>query len=329
MTRVTSGKPRWFLFASLLASGLVVTSGTLVSCPPQSVQESVDRALDAYRAQNYSQARIELERSLSLDPNSPPSHELLGLVLDAQNETVQARAELEKALALAPGNETYRINLVTFYLKSGLVEDAERTLQPLLTSSPSADVYQALGYIRIKQRQERESIPLLKKAVTLDPKRLDAWYWVGFAHQSLGEYGEALACYEEVLKRDGQHFRSHLQMGKIYLVRGMSAQALTELSLASQLCPHSSAAYRYLSEAQSAAGESDAALASAKEAVRLMPDDPRAHYQLGRVMQHLGMLAQAKAELQLARYRKVDSPGGSRHQSRQGCADEDTNDDKQ
>ena len=241
-------------YAILVAGVAALPAGLCRSSfPTDAAQEYVRRALQSYRVHDYKQAHLELERSLKLYPDDPGSHELLGLVLDMEDEADQARDHLETALKLAPKNATYRINLTTFYLKADLLEDAEKALRPLLDSSPGADVYHALGYIRLKQRQEHEAVSLFQKALELEHDRADTWYWLGFAYQSLGEYKDAISCYEEVLRRDGRHFRSHLQTGKIYLALGKLTPALTHLTMATQICPDSSAAYRYLSEAQLAA----------------------------------------------------------------------------
>jgi tetratricopeptide (TPR) repeat protein len=211
---------------------------------------------------------------------------------------------------------------VTFCLKADLLDDAETVLNPLLQSAPNADVYQALGYIRLKQRQEREGVSLLQKALALDHDRPDTWYWLGFGYQSLGQYRDALSSYEEVLRRDGRNFRSHLQSGKIYLALGNSTSAAAHLTAATQACPDSSAAYRYLSEAQLAAGQPGAARQSAESAVRLKPQDPRAHYQLGRAFQRSGNPADAEAQFRIAKEQRLGPPASPAN-ARTPCADED------
>jgi tetratricopeptide (TPR) repeat protein len=309
--------------AILVAVVTALAAGLCRDSPPtDSAQEYLRRALESYRTHDYKQAHLELERNLKLHPDDPASHELLGLVLDMEDEADQARGHLEAALTLAPKNATYRINLVTFYLKASLLEDAEKALRPLLDSSPSADVYHALAYIRLKQRQEREAVSLFQKALELDHDRPDTWYWLGFAYQSLGEYKDAISCYEEVLRRDGRHFRSHLQIGKIYLTLGKLTPALTYLTGATQICPDSSAAYRYLSEAQLAKGQAHAAQESAEQAVHLKPLDPRAHFRLGRALQQSGRPAEAEAEFRIAKEQRLGPPGLPQH-AHTPCGDDD------
>jgi tetratricopeptide (TPR) repeat protein len=292
------------------------------SYPAESAKEDVRLALESYRAHDYKQARLELERSLKDHPDDPASHELLGLVLDMQDEPDEARSHLETALRVAPKNTTYRLNLVTFCLKADLLEDAETALQPLLDSAPNPNVYHALGYIRLKQRQEHEAVSLFQKALELDHDRSDTWYWLGLTYQSLGEYKNALSSYEEILGRDARHFRSHLQTGKIYLALGNSTLAVTHLALATQICPDSSAAHRYLSEAQLAAGQARAAQQSAETSVRLKPQDPRAHYQLGRALRQSGKPADADTQFRIAKEQRLGPPGTPSN-THTACADED------
>ena len=92
--------------------------------------------------------------------------------------------------------------------------------------------------------------------------------------------------------------------------------------MATQICPDSSAAYRYLSEAQLAKGEARAAQEAAEQAVRLKPQDPRAHYQLGRAFQQSGRLADAEAEFRIAKEQRLGPPGPPEH-AHTPCGDED------
>jgi Flp pilus assembly protein TadD len=260
----------------------------------------VERALRYYQEQLYEQARGQLETSLKLHADHPGSHALLGLVLDMQGDRNNARFHLEKSLELIPHNSTYRLNLVRFYLKSNLIANAEKTLEPLVTTSPSAEVYQMLGYIRLKQRQEGEAALLLEKAVNLERTSFDNWYYLGFAYHSLGKFDAAISSYSEVLKREPRHFRANLQLGKIYLTLGDRSQALRYLMLAREIRASYPSVHRYLSQAQLAVGQTEAAKESAERAVQLKSDDPRSHYQLGRVLQQLGRSEEANDQYGIA-----------------------------
>src|SRR5690242_5845903 len=67
----------------------------------ETAHEHVRRALESYHSQKYQQAQLELQQSLKEYPDDPASHELLGLVLDLQDEPDAARTHLETALRLA------------------------------------------------------------------------------------------------------------------------------------------------------------------------------------------------------------------------------------
>ena len=255
-------------------------------------------ALPLYQHRQYDAAQRELEHCLRLDPKDPSSHELLGLVLDAAGTREQAGAHLREALTLANQNADYRFNLAMFLASTDQIEEANRIGQPLLVSQPGPDTYMLIGYLRLRQRQEREAAFWFQKAVDAAPGRANAWYRLGFAHHSLGEFSAAVICYRKTLELEPQHFFARLQLGKVLLLQGDYAGARDQLIEATRIQPGYSAAWRYLSEAQLSSGERQAALKSAREAVSQDSSDPRNHHQLGMVLEKAGDEPAAAAEFQ-------------------------------
>jgi tetratricopeptide (TPR) repeat protein len=236
---------------------------------------------------------------------------LLGLVLDALGVQESAGDHLREALTLAEQNTEYRFNLAMFLAKIDQIDEADRIVQPLLISQPGPDVYMLLGYLRLRQHQEREAANWFQKAVDAAPNRANAWYRLGFAHHSLGEFSAAITCYRKALELDPQYFFARLQLGKVLLLQGNYADATGQLVEATRIRPTYAAAWRYLSEAQLSSGQIQAALKSAREAVVQDSTDPRNHHQLGMALEETGDKSSAAAEFQTMESLRARQHGGT------------------
>jgi Flp pilus assembly protein TadD len=255
-------------------------------------------ALPLYQHQQYDVAERRLEECLRVDPQDASAHELLGLVFDAAGMQQQAGDQLREALRLAAENSHYRFNLATFLAKTDQIEEADQAVRPLLGSESGPDFYRLVGYIRLRQRQEREAASWFQRAVDAAPGSTDAWYRLGFSHHSLGEFPQAILCYREVLRLDPRHFFARLQLGKILLLQGDYAGAREQLMEATRIQPAYASTWRYLSETQMFTGEMQTALGSARVAVERDSSDPRNHHQLGLILKRLGNDRGAATEFQ-------------------------------
>lgn len=251
-----------------------------------------------FRQQQLAAAQAQLESCLRADPHDAASTELLGLVLASGNDNSRAGAYLREALESAPDNREYRVNLAVFLARNEEIDKADQVIQPLLASSQDPNVDRLIGYIRLRQHQEREAISWFEKALQQSPDSVETLYRLAFAHHSLGDLAEAIDVYHRVLKIDPNHFFARLQLGKVLLLEGSYNEADQELTQATLIRPSYPSTWRYLSEAQLFTGKPQAALKSARTAVERGADDPRNYYQLGAVLTRLGETRAAEEQLQ-------------------------------
>jgi Flp pilus assembly protein TadD len=244
-------------------------------------------------------AQAELEGCVAQDSDDTASWELLGLTLAAEGDNEQGEADLVRALTAAPENPEFRINLAVFLAKSDQIEAADQVVQPLLGSDSDANLDRLIGYIRLRQHQEREAVTWFERALGRDPNSVEALYRLGYAYHAVGDLEKAMALYRRALELDPEQFSARLQLGKVLLLKGDYTEAEQQLTRAAQVNPDYASTWRYLSEAQLFLGNSQAALASAQTAVDRGSQDPRNYYQLGTVLSHLGEVQAANAELKV------------------------------
>lgn len=79
--------------------------------------------------------------------------------------------------------------------------DAIEVMEPFLSRRPSYELYNILGFEYHKLGQRDRAIELLTASISLDPDSFDAYYHLGYVYKAMGKVPEAIAMFEEVLKR--------------------------------------------------------------------------------------------------------------------------------
>lgn len=86
-----------------------------------------------------SQALLEIQRALKLDPRRAAFHDNLALLQAGDpDKTSSVEAELKQAVALAPGSLNVRLLLAAFYLKNNRLVEAERAGWDAVSSNPTS-----------------------------------------------------------------------------------------------------------------------------------------------------------------------------------------------
>jgi len=100
--------------------------------------------------------RYELNKSIALMPDFAPAHELLGFFQMVQGENIaSAEEQLNAAIQLEPENPSYLFTLAQAQIRARDIDDARRTLQPLLL--PNADA--KLRAAAVEMMQQINSAP--------------------------------------------------------------------------------------------------------------------------------------------------------------------------
>jgi ribosomal protein S12 methylthiotransferase accessory factor len=108
-------------------------------------------------------------------------------------------------------------------------------LDPKEEDIPSIHVYTALCLK--EQDRFREAIPLLEKAIALDPGRTDAFNLLGYCHYRLKEHEQAIECFREVLKLNPSSGIDYANIASNYREMGKIREAVSHYKLALELDP--------------------------------------------------------------------------------------------
>lgn len=197
------------------AGDLITTSQTDIAGTATAVSHTV--TADELK-QNAQRAVADFEKALPMVPGDTPElrdvqHQVLNILAQAYykaGDVKNAIATLEK-LDVAdpmpatpdPMHLTREVLLVNLYLENGQLEQGRSVLEKLPStaiSDPTA--YLNIGILFLNKKNPADAITYFSKAITMDPKRADSYYFRGLAEVQSKKFKEAKADFEQVLALD-------------------------------------------------------------------------------------------------------------------------------
>ncbi|EKQ70898.1 Flp pilus assembly protein TadD [Leptolyngbyaceae cyanobacterium JSC-12] len=174
------------------------------------------------------------------------------------------------------------------------------TLAP--ASAQSAAEYRQQGLSLRDQERYPEAIAALQKSVELEPENLSGRVMLGWTEHKAGQQAAATATLLEALKLNPFEVPTLNALGIVYLVDGKLGNAIATHAWAAMLKPDNEIAYYNLSLAFERIQQYDWAIATAKEAAKLEPNNPHppvaqaiAHWGNGEIQQAQALFRQAIA----------------------------------
>ena len=226
---------------------------------------SADAALRHYQAGEFREAGRLSQRILATDPNDLATLHLAGLT------------------AIQSGRNEVAVGILTKAIKlNGQISDLHNAL---------AEALQRLNRLD-------EAIEHYRRAVSLDPANLDAWYNCGNLLLRRGRHGEALACYAPAMAiapdfADAIHNHGNALFGLRRL-----AEALVSYDRALALKPDLAVAWRNRANLLLQLNRPEDALASFERALTIRPDFAQALNDRGNALSNLGRYEEAARDFE-------------------------------
>lgn len=192
---------------------------------------------------------------------------LLALLLVAGAACSGKSGPKQETIAKSRAQALYRLGLR--YYQDGNVRGAYGELSKAIDLEPKNPTYlSALGLVAFELDQHEQAEDLLQRAIKLDPALTEAYMQLGVVYSEMGEYDVAEQYYERALKDP-----AYMTPEKVYVNWGV-----TRLKL----------------------GDTVGAEVKFRQAIDVNPRYPRAHWELGRLMENEGDLEGALQEYQEA-----------------------------
>jgi tetratricopeptide (TPR) repeat protein len=159
-----------------------------------------DLAVSAREENLTAEALTAEQAALAIDPANSLAQNGMGLLLSEAGRQAEARAAFERAVALDPTNATYHVHLGNAARETGDHPAAERAYRAALALDDSLpDALNGLAVLLVQADRPREALPLLERAVKLDPNFGEARLNLGIARQQSGDLTGARSAYLEIV----------------------------------------------------------------------------------------------------------------------------------
>jgi tetratricopeptide (TPR) repeat protein len=160
-------------------------------------------------------------------------------------------------------------------------EGALKVFEKLLSEGESAEVYYNIGYVKTAQGQYPEAIDAFRKATQLDRLFAKAYEAMGRAYKELGQPEKA----EENLNKAAE----------IYLSSEKEDQAEAILNEILEVNPDTINVYNTMGVLYRRKGDYPTALKHYEKALKIHPEEPNIHYNIGRIHVEMKNLDEAKS----------------------------------
>lgn len=272
-------------------------------------------AAAALRRGALGEAILWAERAIAIAPNDHRAHNTRGVAARAAGDLAGAEAAYRRALALAPDDPAVAANLGNLLLARGELEEPLALFARALRADPGAGAARAglsSARMRLMQRavelhnagDAAEAARLYRQVLEACPEDAEALLFLAKAERREGrlDHAEAILARRLARARDSAALE---ELGRLRRAQGRWFEALEALEGALASRPDHGPLWHEHAAVALAAGRPDRALASARRAVELQPDELECRVTLSAALQAGGRLEAALDTLAEARSLRV------------------------
>lgn len=185
--------------------------------------------------------------------------------------------------------------------QAGRLDDALRLYDAVLADDPEQfDALNLSGALALQRGEPGRAVDRLERAVAAHPDGVDAWCHLGLALLAGREPEAAVAPLERALSLDPELAQARVGLARAMLDAGRLQEAMVHATRSAKDAPGHVGAWRVLAEACEARDDQAGCANAYRQALRLAPDDPEIHYNLGLALDRQGDWAEALACYQRA-----------------------------
>ena len=244
-----------------LACWVIVLAGSLsLFAQVTPFEKSFQQGTVASRAGQWQEAADNFAKAATIDPASAPAFFNLGLARLQQGQVAESLVALNRTVALSP--RFHGANLF-------------------------------LGIARYRANDYPGAAEALKREVRLDPKNPQAWMWLGVVQLGEGDANAASATLDEAAKISPHDVDILYHRGRAHML--VSKESYEQMYKAD---PQSWRVHQALGQSFVEADRMEDAVAECQVALRLRPNEPGLHEELGDIYWKQNQLEKAESSFQ-------------------------------
>jgi tetratricopeptide (TPR) repeat protein len=252
-----------------------------------------------FKSKRLPEAVAAFEEAVKADSNSFQARALLGMSYYGAARYREAAAQLKTASEAQPENLELRFTLAQSYLWTGQYREATEQVKFLLTRDPdSARVHVLFGEVMDSAGQTGAATAEFEAAAKAPVVPPEAHFGLGYLYWKQQRYEEAGREFQAELKNQPQHGQALTYLGDVEMRLEHEHSAAELLRRALALDSNLRLAHLDLGILLAGKKDSSGAVRHFREAIRIDPSKPDAHYRLARLLSSLGRNDEAHAEFE-------------------------------
>src|SRR5215831_2652518 len=293
-----------FAIIGLLLASVVALAWVLLFVPEAKLEEHRTGAIAYIGKGQYKEAVIELKNVIQIDPTDADGHYRLALTylkLGGMTNIKAAYGELTKTVDLDGSNRDAQLKLGELELVSQQPAKAGERAEAVLASAPQ-DIQGLIlrGQSLISQKNFYQGIADLKRAIELDPKKIQPYITLADAYLNMKNAPAAEAALGQGQKANPQSPHVRVAMGNFWYVTGKPDKAEAEYRRALELAVDQDAFHLQLAGFYQATRQWEQAEAAYQRFAATKPQDEHPHIALGDFYLSTGRPEKALASYQRA-----------------------------
>jgi tetratricopeptide (TPR) repeat protein len=215
-----------------------------------------------YENRNETAAEAEYRIAIKLDPNRPEFLGPLATILIQENKMPEARVILEKSLSLDPANSSAHYKLSLILQRAGekekaateRAETARLQQQDLEQSKLALNLKRGIADLRAGDAQD--AVRELQTAIQFDPNHPETNFYLGIALSQTGDSAASSQAFRKALEFRPESAEIHYNFGIALWRSGQTALAIAELRRTTEIRPEDAKAHCALGIALLRTGDS-------------------------------------------------------------------------
>jgi len=253
------------------------------------------------KRQDYTNALIEYELAVRLEPENVKAQFMLAKVLIGLSDYKRAEKILQEVVFARPRSSDAHLMLAESYRLQGKLGNASRTYRRAIKlNRKNGLAYAYAGECARARNDHSGAIYYSQKALAVDPKLVVPHLVLAELCLKTALPDIALSHYKQAIALNSNDPFLHIRYGNTLIKQVQIESALLEFGKAAELAPKSHEAHLGLSWALASTGKTEQALDEARIALSLAPNSADAHATLAWIYQKKNNQVAAKTHYKTA-----------------------------